>query len=514
MRTAAAHTVQQMRTLYVGRLSASGLQSEGAPPVAMPRDNRVFTLFLAIAVCLHIVRLHICMLWLTEIMQGPTTARRALAVELLKGLDRMQTRRHRSRSLSARSRFAHKSQRQGQHSAVAHPSFHRPESLRLPPGLHLQQAWPSAEGTAMDGSGLGKLVQEDTLNASRLCDVPTASPELVQKQNSAPASSKGTLKTDDAPHSDSTCTPPPSDNGALGSDTTSTIADESASPKAVKPVADFDDDAVAGAGEDDMESPDRTLVDITDTTNGPITPQYYRHRRNFSVDSASNTTRRSAPRTLRAQRNNNGGLLEFRASAAKPVDTTPTRAHGRNTSMTLTIPKIVSQVGGSQQTQVQAATPDKPSIAAQAELELQYKYRHIFIGTASLHDLLDTLDLSTLTSTTKLAVMKAFVALASKEQRLYRRNSINPDDWDLVTRITSAVSDFDCITMARVRVGSITLQQFVDSIPFDSNDETSLLATVEGFKNASRMDAEQGRCGGSKTQVFRAWLLSQDRPEE
>jgi hypothetical protein len=182
--------------------------------------------------------------------------------------------------------------------------------------------------------------------------------------------------------------------------------------------------------------------------------------------------------------------------------------------MTLTIPKIVSQVGGSQQIQVQAATPDKPSIAAQAELELQYKYRHIFIGTASLHDLLDTLDISTLTSTTKLAVMKAFVALASKEQRLYRRNSINPDDWDLVTRITSAVSDFDCITMARVRVGSITLQQFVDSIPFDSNDETSLLATVEGFKNASRMDAEQGRCGGSKAQVFRAWLLSQDRPEE
>ncbi|KAJ4398839.1 hypothetical protein N0V91_009890 [Didymella pomorum] len=143
-------------------------------------------------------------------------------------------------------------------------------------------------------------------------------------------------------------------------------------------------------------------------------------------------------------------------------------------------------------------------MAVQAEGELQYKYRHIFVGTASLDDFLSTLETSTFTSTMKLAVMKAFTALASKEQHLYRRNSINSDKWDLVTRITLDVPEFDCITMAR---------QFLDSIPFDSNGETSLLATVEAFMNASRIDAEL-RCGGNKAQVFRAWLVSQDRAEE
>ncbi|KAF3034756.1 hypothetical protein E8E11_003309 [Didymella keratinophila] len=366
----------------------------------------------------------------------------------------------------------------------------------------------------MDGSGLGKLVREDGQDASGLHDIPTVSPELVTTQNLAFASPKVTSKADDAPHSDSSYTPPQSDNGASGSDTTSTKGDESASPKAGKSVADSEDDAIAGAEEDNTESPDRTLIDIVDLTDGPVTPQYYRHGRNFSVGSTSTTARRSAPRTLRAQRNHHGGLLEFRASAAKPNDATPTRTHRRNMSVTLPIPKIVSQAGGSQRTQVQASTPNEPSIAIQAELELQYKYRHIFIGTASLHDFLDTLETSTLTSTTKLAVMRAFTALASKEQHLYRRDSITKDDWDLVTRITTDVSDFDCVTMARVRLGSITLQQSLDSIPFDCTDETSLLATVEAFKNACRIEAQQGRCGRSKAQVFRTWLLSQDGTEE
>ncbi|KAF3039411.1 hypothetical protein E8E12_008890 [Didymella heteroderae] len=205
-----------------------------------------------------------------------------------------------------------------------------------------------------------------------------------------------------------------------------------------KSAADYEDDAVAGA--EDMESPEQTLVNITD--------------------------------------------------------------------------KIDSPSGGSQQNHVHPAASNEPSIAVQTELELEYKNRHTFIGTASLHDFLDTLETSSLGSTSKLAVMKAFTILASNEQRLYRRNSINPEGWDLVTRITPDVSDFDCVTMARVLLGSISLQLFVDSIPFDINSETPILATVEAFKNASHMDAEQARCGESKARTFRSWLLRQDRAVE
>lgn len=479
----------------------------------MQRTNRLFTLFFAIAVCVHIVRLHVCMLWLTKIMQRPAIARRALAVELLGGLDQTQTRRHRSPSLPARCHFAHEIRRR-QSSTDAHPHLHRPEPLQLSPGLDSRLPQQSAATTAMAGSSPGQLVQEHALNTCNLRDVAAACPGILKDYEPTPAAPEFTVETDSGPRSGSSCTPPPSDNGASGSDTASTPGEELAPSQVGKPAIDYEDDAMAGAKEGNVDSPDRTLVDIADIVESPATPQYHRHRRNFSVDSTFTALRRSAPRTLRAQRNNNGGLLEFRASAAKPDNPTPTRAHRRNVSITLPIPKIVSQCGGSQHTQVQTSTSNKPGIAVQAELELQYKYRHIFIGTASLHDFLDILETSSLTSTTKLAVMKAFTILASKEQRLYRRSSMDPDDWDLVTRITPNDPDFDCITMARVRVGSISLQQFVDSIPFDISGETPTLATVLAFKNASRMDAEQARCGESKASAFRSWLLSQEKAEE
>ena len=229
-------------------------------------------------------------------MQRPIAARRALAVELLRRLDQTQTRRHRSHSLPARSHFAHDLQIRGQSPTVAHLHLHRPEPPRLPPGLHIHQHWQSALGSAMDGAGLGTLIQEDVLNVSGLHNIPPASSELVQKQNFSPALPEGILKADNSSRSDSSCTPPLSDIGASGSDTTSRKGDESYSPKAGKPVADSEDDAVVGAEEDNTESPDRTLVDITDMNDGPITPLYHRHRRNFSVESASTTTRRSAPR--------------------------------------------------------------------------------------------------------------------------------------------------------------------------------------------------------------------------
>src|SRR5690242_3823744 len=67
----------------------------------MPRDNRLFTLVLALAVCLHTVRLHICMLWFTMVLQKPAIARRAIATELLRRSDQMDSYRRRAQSIPA-----------------------------------------------------------------------------------------------------------------------------------------------------------------------------------------------------------------------------------------------------------------------------------------------------------------------------------------------------------------------------------------------------------------------------
>lgn len=476
----------------------------------MQRNNRLLTLFLTVAVCVHVVKLHVRMLWLTKVMQRPAMARRALAVELLRGMDQTQVRRHRSASLPARRHFAHEV-RQGRSSTDAHPHLHRPEPLRVPPGPDFRLPQQSAATTAMDEFTPGQLVQEHALTTSSLRDVAAT---VLEDYEAAPAAPEVTVETECEPHSDSSSTPPPSDDGPSNSHTTFTEGKQLAPSQATEPAVDCEDDTMAGAKEDSIDSPDRTLVDIADLVYGPTTPQYHRHWRNCSVDSTFTTIRRSAPRTLRAQRNNSGGLLEFRASAAKPGNPKHTRAHRRNVSLTLPIPKITTQSVGSPHTRFRAFTSYKPSKAVQAELELQYKHRHIFIGTASLHDFLETLETSSLTSTTQLAVMKAFTSLAYKEQRLYRWRSTDPEDWDLVTRVTPHISEYDSITMARVRVGSISLHQFVDSIPFDVNGETPTLAAVLAFKNASRMDAEQARCGASKASAFRSWLLTQDKPEE
>jgi hypothetical protein len=68
-------------------------ESEGLSLVAMPRDGPLFTLLRIIAVCLHTIRLHFCMLWLTTIMQKPAIARRVIAIELLRRLDQIEGRR-------------------------------------------------------------------------------------------------------------------------------------------------------------------------------------------------------------------------------------------------------------------------------------------------------------------------------------------------------------------------------------------------------------------------------------
>jgi hypothetical protein len=143
------------------------------------------------------------------------------------------------------------------------------------------------------------------------------------------------------------------------------------------------------------------------------------------------------------------------------------------------------------------------------EQELQYKHRHTFIGTASLHSFLEVLETSSPGTTSKLAIMKAFTILASNEQILFRQTSSSTADWNLVTRITPDISTFDCITLARVQLGSVSLQLFVDLVPFNTRSEAHIALVVDAFKVASHMDTQAGRNTRSKARAFRLWTMEE-----
>ncbi|KAF2799695.1 hypothetical protein K505DRAFT_230443, partial [Melanomma pulvis-pyrius CBS 109.77] len=156
--------------------------------------------------------------------------------------------------------------------------------------------------------------------------------------------------------------------------------------------------------------------------------------------------------------------------------------------------------------------PEKTAPASsQVERELEYQHRHTFIGTASLDDFLEVLELSQDHTTTKSKVAKAFVILASTEQLLARQSSSHGTGWELVSRITPDVSSghTDYLTQALVKLGSITLRQFLELIPFNDKDETAAMSVVEAFCGASHLDKTVGSGTGSKAKAFRSWLLKQ-----
>ena len=377
--------------------------------------------------------------------------------------------------------------------------------------------------------------QEPLISAVTELTTPSASPSKEIKFSGAhdetyesipqPGRSRRSIARDGisrngTPHSiDYDCRPPLSDFESAGYDTSSAERDHSPSPLSGRLAINLEEDTVEGAKEDDFDSPDRTLVNYTEEVfSGVNELRAHKHRRNSSMVSVSSITRKPSSVTIRAQSKTSGGFLELRASAARLNGRKATRMHRRNVSLNLPIRPISSQLGDTQHTQTQpsasrAPTPefiyDKMSTAAQIESELQYKHRHVFVGTASLHSFLETLETSPLDSTTKSAVMKAFTILASKEQLMVRQRSSSPEDWNLVTRITADISEFDYITLARVQLGSVSLQHFVDSIPFDTHDAAPTVVVVEAFKNASHMDTEEGCNARSKARAFRTWFLSQ-----
>lgn len=236
------------------------------------------------------------------------------------------------------------------------------------------------------------------------------------------------------------------------------------------------------------------------------------------IKSVANARRISRELPVRAKTSE--GLLQLQANPSKPQR--PAGGHKRRISLGLPIKAPTS----APETPVTAVTPsprsatlssrpnrtsEPPSPAAlnQQERDLEYKHRHTFIGTASLDDFLEVLEVTPQHTCTKSAVGKAFIVLAASERLLARQASTNPAGWDLVPRVTPDVPNYDYVAQAHVRLGSITLWQFLELMPFDEKEEAGAMSVLEAFSAASHMDAKASTGIASKARIFRSWMVKQ-----
>jgi hypothetical protein len=276
-------------------------------------------------------------------------------------------------------------------------------------------------------------------------------------------------------------------------------------------------------------SPDYFSFENERTTGTEIMPavqRRVRHSRAPSTDpNFSRAKRASLP--LRARTKTNDGLLQLQANPSKPER--PTTGHERRISLGMPLKPAIaneglqrSKFGSLMDTPPQTPkTPRTPRVRApeksgpeatlrQKERDLEYKHRHTFIGTASLDDFLEVLDVSEEHTTTKAAVGKAFLILASSERLLARQASSTAAGWDLVSRTIPDVVNTDYVIQAHVKLGSITLWQFLELIPFDEQEEAGSMSVVEAFSAASHMDSKAGVGAGSKAKVFRSWMVEHE----
>ena len=225
-------------------------------------------------------------------------------------------------------------------------------------------------------------------------------------------------------------------------------------------------------------------------------------------------------RILPARPKTNDGLLQLQADPTKTPQR-PVRSHQRRISLGLPIKSAAPPPDDLKQRSPppQYAPPPRPAVEdrktatalIQQERELEYKHRHTFIGTASLDDFLEVLDLTPSHTTTKPAVIKAFLLLASSERLLARQASLEPSGWGLVARTASDAVNTDYIEQAQAKLGSIVLRQLLDLIPFNEDDEASAISVMEAFSAASHLDTKASTGNGSKAKAFRRWLVRQSR---
>jgi hypothetical protein len=263
----------------------------------------------------------------------------------------------------------------------------------------------------------------------------------------------------------------------------------------------------------------------------PAPVRRVRHSRAPSTEpNFRNAKRASLP--LRARTKTNEGLLQLQANPTKPPER-PSTGHERRISLGVPIKAAITQAEGLQRSKFgslidtppqtprtprtpRTRQPEKSGPAAtlrQKERDLEYKHRHTFIGTASLDDFLEVLEVSQEHTTTKAAVGKAFLILASSERLLARQASSTAQGWDLVSRTIPDVVNTDYVIQAHVKLGSITLWQFLELIPFDDQEEAGAMSVVEAYSAASHMDSKAGVGATSKAKAFRSWMVQHGEKE-
>lgn len=565
----------------------------------MPRDNALFTLLRVLTVCLDTAKLHVCMLWLTMVLQNSAISRRTIAIELLRRFDQMEREgRHSCPTQSPHRHFADATR------GIKQPLTIRSESRGCFPTCLTTHTWfpahqharkkPTRNRTASRSRDISivtstnnfavhtnfapntrlKLTPLDSAhsqssrsawNNDRLRDPLTLNKFRSQAEGDVRAGSSppGSLSNKTRPSGlhdtfglvvtsqpgagqlsiiggdDVVIEAPPRMDSLTETGRTSLLADcetlgydaalmeDYHSPSLLLDnwASSVDEDTIGGATRSESESPNRTLVSTTEDIFSTVDEWHrLRHRRNTSAGSNASSTNDMAE-TLRTRSKTNEGLLKFTTNSLKLRLLKPARIHRRKVSLRIPVRPATSQPDRSQ------TTPSSPAVtntlaptlelettrsATQTELLLQYKYRHIFIGTASLYTflaLLETLPTRP-TTTSKSTVMKAFATLASTEQLTFRQASSSTEDWNLVTRITPDICVFDCVTLARVQLGSVSLGQFLELVPFGEGEQVEMKAVVEAWKNASFVDAEAGLNNRSKARAFRALVVGMDGAAE
>jgi len=224
-----------------------------------------------------------------------------------------------------------------------------------------------------------------------------------------------------------------------------------------------------------------------------------------------------ASRTLPLRAKTNEGLLQLQANTSKPQR--PANTHQRRISLGLPIKAANAQGDNPRHASptttrsLHPSTPKRlpkksgPASTIQQERDLEYKHRHTFIGTASLDDFLEVLDVSPEHTTNKDAIVRAFILLASSERLLARQASLKPDGWSVIARTSAETVNTDYVEQAHAKLGSIVLRQFLDLITFNEDEEANAMSVVEAFTAASHLDAQASKATGSKAKAFRSWMV-------
>lgn len=255
-----------------------------------------------------------------------------------------------------------------------------------------------------------------------------------------------------------------------------------------------------------------------------------------SDDDNSSGDTGAKPNLGRARRITKGGIFDFKASPLKTDSGNLGRKEDRR-KLSVKLPVNVSKPQSAQSRQMiprsnspAASTEDGSLSSTEAEERvMEYKHRHIFIGTASLDDFLEILEVTPRHTTTRESVVKAFGkqhrsivqespitdaiflgTLACTEQLQARQSSISPDGWAFVTRTTrdDILTSTDYLSESRVKLGSISLGKFLSNMPFNGQTEIDATKVVEGFCLASHLDTEAIKGSHSKAKAFRSWLVS------